>query len=158
MKVTVGDLAPSFSLPGTLDGVRSTYSLSDHLGQAVVLVFYPGDNTPVCTRQLNAYSHDVAKFEALDAQILAFSPQDLDSHDGFAADQGGFSFPLLADVDKEVAAAYGVLGPMGFYRRCTFVVDATGRLAYVSRGHAASNTFRSSEELVAAVAAARAAA
>ncbi len=148
MVVTTGDVAPSFHLWGTVDGMRGEYALHDYRGQTVVLVFYPGDNTPVCTRQLNAYSRDVDRFGELHAQILAFSPQDLDSHDAFASDQGGFGFPLLADVDKEVARAYGVLGPMGFYRRCTFVVDAQGRLAYVSRGHAAGTTFRATEELV----------
>lgn len=158
MAVTAGDLAPNFRLPGTMNGVRGTYALDELRGRPVVLVFYPGDNTPVCTRQLNAYSRDVERFESVDAQILAFSPQDLDSHDGFAVDQGGFAFPLLADVDKEVAAAYGVLGPMGFYRRCTFVVDAHGRLSYVSRGHAAGTTFRPTDELVAAVSEANAAA
>lgn len=151
MAVTAGDPAPTFTLPGTLNGVRSNYSLDEYLGSPVVLVFYPGDNTPVCTRQLNTYSSDVARFESLDARILAFSPQDLDSHDGFAAGQGGFAFPLLADVDKEVATAYGVLGPMGFYRRSTFVVDRNGTLTYVSRGHAAGTTFRGTDELVEAV-------
>jgi peroxiredoxin len=151
MAVTAGDPAPDFSLAGTHNGVRRTYTLGELRGHTVVLVFYPGDNTPVCTRQLNAYTRDVHQFEALDARILAFSPQDLESHDGFAAEQGGFAFPLLADVDKEVATAYGVLGPMGFYRRCTFVVDPHGRLSYVSRGHAAGSTFRTTEELVDAV-------
>ncbi|NLD78221.1 MAG: peroxiredoxin [Acidimicrobiales bacterium] len=154
MALTVGDAAPAFSLPGTLDGVHRRYTLEEFRGQPVVLVFYPGDNTPVCTRQLNAYSSDVTMFEAVDAQILAFSPQDLASHDGFSADQGGFAFPLLADVDKQVAEAYGVLGPIGFYRRCTFVVDGDGVVTYVSRGHAALTTFRPSEELVEAIRAA----
>lgn len=151
MPLTVGDIAPAFSLPGTLNGVRRTYALEEFRGRPVVLVFYPGDNTPVCTRQLNAYSGDVERFAVLDAQILALSPQDLASHDGFAADQGGFAFPLLADVDKSVADAYGVLGPLGFYRRCTFVIDGDGVVTYVSRGHAALTTFRPTEELVAAV-------
>jgi peroxiredoxin Q/BCP len=151
MAVTAGDPAPTFELPGTFRGERRTYSLGELRGRTVVLAFYPGDNTPVCTRQLNAYTADVHRFAELDASILAISPQDLDSHDGFAASQGGFAFPLLADVDKAVARAYGVLGPVGFYRRCTFVVDPHGRLAYVHRDHAAGTTFRSSEELAAAI-------
>ena len=57
---------------------------------------------------------------------------------------------LLADEDKELAAAYGVLGPVGFYRRSVFVVDADGRLAYVHRGHSGS-TFRTTDELVEAI-------
>lgn len=147
MAVTAGDPAPAFSLPGIHDGARRTYSLQEYAGRPVVLVFYPGDNTPVCTRQLNAYSADVEQFQALDAQVLALSPQDVDSHEGFAEAQGGFGFPLLADVDKEVAAAYGVLGPIGFYRRCVFVVDPSGTITYVHRGFAGA-TFRRTEDLV----------
>ena len=150
MAVTAGDVAPAFELPGVLAGERSTYCLADFRGQSVVLIFYPGDNTPVCTRQLNAYTADVDQFRSVDAQVLAISPQDLDSHEAFATDQGGFAFPLLADVDKSVADAYGVLGPIGFYRRCTFVVGPDGRLAFVSRGFAGS-TFRRPDEIVAHV-------
>ena len=148
-----GDPAPDFELPGVVDGHRSSYRLSELAGHPVVLVFYPGDNTPVCTRQLNAYSTDVARFSELDARILAISPQGLDSHEAFAENEGGFAFPLLADEDKAVGRSYGVLGPMGFYRRCVFVVDGAGRLAYVHRGFAGS-TFRRSDELVEAIRAA----
>ncbi len=154
MAVTAGDPAPRFTLPGILNGVRQDYSLADFAGRPVVLIFYPGDNTPVCTRQLNAYTTDIDQFLELDAQLLGLSPDDVDSHEGFSNHQGGFAFPLLADVDKEVAQSYGVLGPVGFYRRCVFVVDGTGRLAYVHRGYAGA-TFRKTPELVEAVAAAR---
>ena len=155
MAVTAGDQAPAFTAEGIEDGVRRTYTLEEFAGRPVVLVFYPGDNTAVCTRQLNAYSDDIAQFQQLDAQVLAVSPQDLDSHEGFAAAQGGFAFPLLADVDKELGQAYGVLGPVGFYRRSVFVIDGQGVLRYVHRGFAGA-TFRKTPELVAAVKAASA--
>lgn len=154
MAVTAGDPAPTFALPGVLDGVRRTYTLEEFRGRPVVLVFYPGDNTPVCTRQLNAYTDDISAFQALDAQVLAASPEDLDSHEGFAASQGGFAFPLLADVDRTLAEAYGVPGPLGFYRRSVFVVDAAGTLAHVHRGHSGS-TFRKTPELLHAIEVAR---
>lgn len=147
MTVTAGDPAPPFTLDGVHDGIRRSFSLAEYLGRSVVLVFYPGDATPVCTRQLNTYTADIDQFAALGAQVLGFSPDDVDSHERFAADQGGFAFPLLADVDKDVARAYGVLGPLGFYRRSVFVVDPAGRLAWVHRGHAAT-TFRPTAELV----------
>ena len=153
MAPSSGDPAPDFELPGVFDGHRSSYRLSELAGHPVVLVFYPGDNTPVCTRQLNTYSTDVERFSELDARILAISPQGLDSHEAFAENEGGFAFPLLADEDKAVGRSYGVLGPMGFYRRCVFVVDGAGRLAYVHRGFAGS-TFRRSDELVEAIRAA----
>ena len=153
MAVTAGDPAPDFSAPGVVDGRREEIRLSDLRGRPVVLVFYPGDNTPVCTRQLTTYTADIEQFTDLGAQVLGISPDDLDSHEGFADAQGGFAFPLLADVDKEVARAYGVLGPVGYYRRSVFVIDAAGRLAYVHRGFAGAD-FRRTDELVAAIRAA----
>lgn len=149
-RVGVGDVAPDFSLEGT--GDRS-YSLSEYQGQPVVLVFYPGDNTPVCTMQLNTYSSDIAQFDELGAQVLAISPQDVDSHESFAAVHG-FSFPLLADTEKSVGRAYGILGPVGFYKRSVFVVDKSGIIRYAHRA-AAGLTFRKTDELVAAVRAAQ---
>src|ERR1700730_14335191 len=95
---SVGDVAPDFELPGTGD---RTYRLSDYRGQPVVLVFYPGDSTPVCTAQLRSYSSDMGDFEDLGAQVLALSPQDLESHREFACREE-LKMPLLADTDKAV--------------------------------------------------------
>ena len=93
--VAIGADAPDFTLPGTdgTDEGRRDYTLSEFRGQPVVLVFYPGDNTPVCTRQLNSYTAEIDEFEGVGAQVLALSPQDIASHDGFADKQGGFGFP-----------------------------------------------------------------
>lgn len=150
--VSVGDPAPDFTLPGT-DGTpegHRDYTLSAYRGEVVVLVFYPGDNTPVCTRQLNTYTAEIAEFDEVDAHILALSPQSVDSHDGFSAKQGGFAFPLLADAEKAVARAYGVLGPVGFYRRSIFVVDSDGILRHAHRA-VAGLTFRPTAELIDAI-------
>lgn len=150
MAVGIGEPAPDFSLPAT--GGR-TITLSSLRGQPVVLVFYPGDGTPVCTVQLNSYNDDLGQFEDLGAQILGISPQDVASHEAFAA-KHGFSFPLLADRGKLVGEVYGVLGPVGFYRRSIFVVDAAGVVRYAHRARAGL-TYRRTDELVAAVAAAQ---
>jgi thioredoxin-dependent peroxiredoxin len=150
MPIAVGEPAPDFTLPGT--GGRD-YSLSEYRGQPVVLVFYPGDNTPVCTRQLTSYSTDIGEFAELGAQLLALSPQDVASHESFTGEHG-FAFPLLADTDKAVGGAYGVLGPLGFYRRSVFVVDGGGTVRYAHRA-VSGVTFRRTEELVDAVRAAR---
>jgi len=147
MPVRVGSVAPDFTLPGT--GGRD-YTLRDYRGRAVVLVFYPGDNTPVCTKQLNQYTSDIVKFEAVGAQVLAISPQSVASHEGFSRDQGGFAFPLLADEDKAVGEAYGIIGPVGFYRRSAFVVDGEGIIRYAHRA-VGGMSFRATEELVTAV-------
>jgi peroxiredoxin Q/BCP len=149
MSIGVGDQAPPFTLAGT--GGKD-YSLSDYAGQPVVLVFYPGDDTPVCTRQLNTYNDDVSEFAGVGAQVLAISSQDVASHERFAA-KHGFGFPLLADIGKVVAAAYGTLGPLGFPRRSVFVVDGAGVIRYAHRA-IAGLIYRPTDELVAAVRAA----
>ncbi len=150
MGLAVGDTAPDFTLAGT--GGRS-YSLSDYRGQPVVLVFYPGDHTPVCTKQLNAYTEDIGQFEGVGAQVLAISPQSVESHEGFAT-KHGFKFPLLADPDKKVAGIYGTLGPLGYPRRSVFVVDGDGVVRYLHRA-IAGLTYRSTDELLRAVQAAK---
>ena len=149
MSVAVGDEAPDFSLPGT--GGRS-YSLSQYAGQTVVLVFYPGDDTPVCTKQLNCYNNELAQFTDVGAQVLAVSAQDMASHERFAT-KHGFQFPLLSDTDKAVAGLYGTLGPLGFPRRSVFVIDSQGIVRYAHRA-IAGLTFRPVEELVGAIRAA----
>ena len=146
MSVGVGDRAPEFTLPGT--GGRE-YSLSEFLGRPIVLVFYPGDDTPVCTKQLNAYNDGLDQFAALDAQVIGISAQSVESKESFAG-RHGFEFPLLADVDKEVAAAYGTLGPIGFPRRSTFIIDRDGVIRYAHKA-IAGLTFRPVDELVEAL-------
>lgn len=153
--VAIGEIAPDFTLPGTdgTDAGRRDYSLSEYGGKPVVIVFYPGDSTPVCTRQLNSYTAEIDEFHAVGAQVLAISPQNVASHEEFADKQGGFGFPLLADTEKSVGESYGIIGPIGFYRRSAFVVDAAGKVAYSHRA-IAGLTFRPTSELVAAVEAA----
>jgi peroxiredoxin Q/BCP len=143
VSIGVGDRAPDFTLPGTGD---REYSLADYRGRPVVLVFYPGDDTPVCTKQLNSYNDDLDQFVELDAQIVAISAQDVASHEAFS-DKHDFAFPLLADVDKKVAALYGTLGPIGFPRRSVFIVDGEGIVRYAHRA-IAGLTFRPVAELV----------
>lgn len=155
-RVRRGDLAPEFALAGTdgtADGHR-TYRLSELRGQPVVLVFYPGDDTPVCTEQLTTYTQDIDRFRRLTAHVLAISPQDIESHDRFATKFGGFAFPLLADVDKSVGDAYGIVGPLGFYRRSVFVVDADGIIVWIHRS-VGGLSFQPTENLIAAVESAR---
>ena len=143
MSVGVGDRAPDFTLPGTGD---REYSLGEFAGKPVVLVFYPGDDTPVCTKQLNSYNNGLEQFEELDAQIIGISPQSVDSHEAFSG-KHGFQFPLLADTDKAVAAAYGTLGPVGFPRRSVFIIDRGGVIRYAHKAMAGL-TYRPVRELI----------
>ncbi len=117
----VGDLAPDFTLEGT-DG---TFRLSEHRGQRVVLLFYPGDETAVCTKQFCSYRDRADDMSALDATVVGISDQDVESHEAFAAHHG-LTVALLADVDREVAKAYGASAPVLGTRRAAFVIDEDG--------------------------------
>jgi len=141
--VGIGDVAPDFSLPATGGEV---ITLSSFVGRPVVVVFYPGDDSPVCTKQLNSYNDGLNAFESLDAQVLAISSQGLVSHEAFAQ-KYGLKFPLLADSEKDVAKAYGVLGPLGFPRRSVFIVDREGVIRYAHRA-VAGLSYRPVSELV----------
>jgi peroxiredoxin Q/BCP len=117
----VGEEAPDFELPGT-DG---TFRLSDHRGRRVVLLFYPGDNTPVCTRQFCSYRDHTEAFATLNATVVGISGQDVESHEAFTA-KHGLNVPLLADVDAAVAKAYGAHAPLIGTRRSVVIVDEDG--------------------------------
>jgi peroxiredoxin Q/BCP len=120
-KLNVGDRAPEFDLPGT--GGES-YRLSDYRGRKLVLAFYPGDFTAVCTKQFCSYRDQSDELDGLGADVLGISPQSVDSHERFVEEKR-LNVPLLADEDKDVARAYGVLaGPV--VRRAIFVVDEEG--------------------------------
>lgn len=116
-----GDPAPDFGLEGT----GGPFRLSEHRGRRVVLLFYPGDNTPVCTRQFCAYRDHAEDVSDLGAVIVGISNQDLDSHAGFVA-KHGLNIPLLADEDGAVAKAYGAWRPVVGTRRAVFAVDEEG--------------------------------
>jgi peroxiredoxin Q/BCP len=124
-KVDVGDAAPDFQLPGT---GGKTYKLSDYRGRKLVLAFYPGDFTAVCTKQFCSYRDQGDRLDQLGADVLGISPQSVESHERFTQEKS-LNVPLLADEDKEVAKAYGVLaGPM--VRRAIFVIDEQGIVRY----------------------------
>jgi peroxiredoxin Q/BCP len=124
--VEVGDRAPDFELLGT--GGR-TVRLADFEGRWLVLAFYPGDFTLVCTRQFCSYRDAADRLDELDAEVLGVSPQTIESHERFRA-KYGLTVPLLADPDREMIRAYGVLGPGGMVRRSVFIVDPQGIVRY----------------------------
>src|SRR5947208_17049868 len=104
----VGFIAPDFTLPGTSPATGDTeFTLSAARGKPVVLAFYPGDETPVCTKQLCSYQTDLDVLADLEAELWGISSQDLDSHRRFQANRS-LTFPLLSDVDNEVFKAYGL--------------------------------------------------
>ena len=161
-KVDVGDAAPQFELAGTGE---KTYRLGDYRGRNLVLAFYPGDTTTVCTKQFCSYRDNADRLDALNADVLGISPQSVDSHEHWVQEQE-LNVPLLADEDLAVAKRYGVTGWIGplarftelkdvpggrYIMRAIFVIDGEGivRYRHVSR---TGSTYESVEDLEQAVA------
>jgi len=163
----VGDPAPDFELPGT-EG--RTYRLSDYRGRNLVLAFYPGDATRVCTAQFCSYRDDADRIDELDAEVLGISPQSVDSHERWTRERE-LNIPLLADEDLAVSRSYEVTGWIGplarfaglgeavggrYVMRAIFVIDGEGivRHRHVSRTGATFQSVDDIEEAVAAIPAA----
>jgi thioredoxin-dependent peroxiredoxin len=128
----IGAPAPDFTLQAVQlsdgEAKREPRTLSAERGHPVVLAFYPGDDTAVCTKQLCSYSSGFEQFTDLDATVWGISAQDLDSHERFAR-KHDLRMPLLADTDHKVIDAYGI-GLGSALRRAVFVVDAAGVLRW----------------------------
>jgi len=136
----VGEEAPDFELPGT----EGTFKLSEHRGERVLLLFYPGDNTPVCKRQFCSYRDRADDFATLDATVVGISAQDVDSHKGFI-EKNNLTVPLLADVDKVVGKAYGASG-----KRAVIVIDEQGVVRH-RHDHRLGLDYQSVDDLKAAL-------
>jgi peroxiredoxin Q/BCP len=118
----VGEQAPDFELQGT----SGPFKLSEHRGERVVLLFYPGDNTMVCTKQFCSYRDRAEDFASLNATVVGISSQDLASHEQFTA-KHGLNVPLLADENKAVAKVYSAVMPgVGSTARAVIVIDEQG--------------------------------
>lgn len=130
-----GDKAPGFELAGVdADGKETTVALKDYKGKKVVLYFYPRDNTPGCTTEACDFRDNFSKALTGDVQVLGVSPDKIESHKRFREKQS-LNFPLLSDVDREVAASYGAFGEKKSYGkttmgiiRSTFIIDEKGKI------------------------------
>ena len=124
----VGEVAPAFDL---LDQNGQRQRLEDYRGQWLVLYFYPKDDTPGCTAEACQFRDDYYRIKALDAVVIGVSLDDVASHKAFAG-KYHLPFSLLADSEKKLAAAYGVLsgfGPLKFASRQSFIIDPQGRIS-----------------------------
>ncbi len=128
MAILVGAQAPTFVLDGWYGVAADRFSLEAQLGHPVVLAFYPGDERLICTRQMCAYSDQIADLHQIDAVVWGVAPQDVESHRRFAEGRR-LKMPLLSDPEMTVARAYGVVGAFGL-RRSVFVVDEQGKIAW----------------------------
>jgi peroxiredoxin Q/BCP len=142
--LTVGMMAPEFSLPSTLG---RKVSLSEFRGKRVILYFYPKDDTPGCTMEACAFRDHLPRITSKDAIVLGVSLDDELSHQRFAQ-KYNLPFALLSDVDAAMSRQYGTYKEKNLYgrsywgiERTTFVIDREGRVENVFRrvkveGHA----------------------
>lgn len=141
----VNDEAPDFVLN---DEDGRPFSLRDHRGEMLLLAFYPGDDTPVCTRQLCDYRDGIEAFEGLGVRVIGISKDGAESHRAFK-EKHKLPFTLLSDPDLGVAAAYDSRGMLGM-KRSVFLIDEKGLIRY--RHIEALPVFRRArEEIIAAI-------
>jgi thioredoxin-dependent peroxiredoxin len=143
--VEEGKKAPDFEVPTNGGGA---FKLSKHKGKAIVLYFYPKDDTPGCTTEAKDFSSLVDEFKTAGAHVIGISPDTAASHDKFCK-KHDLSIELGADADQAVATAYGVWVEKSMYgkkymgvERSTFLIDKAGKVAKAWRkvkvpGHAA---------------------
>jgi len=122
-----GDTAPDFTLT---DGDGNEWTLSNHQGKTVVLLFYPGDNTPVCTAQLCSVRDHWSEYQATGAEVVGISTDSVESHKGFA-EKNQLPLRLLSDTDLKVSTMYDMKSWLpGRNARGVVVIDAGGKVAY----------------------------
>ena len=125
--VATGQPAPEFQ-EKLQDG--SSFRLSSLRGKPVVLYFYPEADTPGCTIEAKGFRDHYAEFQKAGVQIVGVSTDDCPKQQAFAT-KYGLPFPLVADIDKNVATAYGVLRPNGTAKRVTFFIQPDGTIAEI---------------------------
>jgi len=125
-ELRAGDRAPDFSLPSTQGEISLAARLAD---RPVLLVFYPGDDTPVCTKQLCNYRDNLSVFADLNVDVLAINPQSVESHERFAA-KHALPFPILSDRSKSVCRAYGAIGMLGAAKRALVLIGRDSRVRW----------------------------
>jgi peroxiredoxin Q/BCP len=126
--VDTGDIAPDFTLPSTAENITLSAVAAD---RRVVLAFYLEDKTPGCTQMLSALQGEYDTIRELDAEVIAISPDSLDSHGAFSESLGGCPFPLASDADLKVSSEYGALADDGKGMvRAVFVVDSDLRIVH----------------------------
>jgi thioredoxin-dependent peroxiredoxin len=122
-----GEKAPDFTLK---DLHGDDWSLHDHAGKTVVLLFYPGDDTPVCTAQMCSVRDNWSQYKATGAEVVGISTDSGASHKSFA-DKYNLTLNLLADTKGEVVEKYGMKSWLpGRSARGVVVVDKKGNVAY----------------------------
>ena len=151
MSITIGESAPDFTLK---DGEGRDWRLSDRRGRVVVLLFYPGDETPVCTRQMCSVRDRWEDYAATGAEVVGVSTDSVESHRKFA-EHHSLPLRLLSDPDRRVAEMFGARSWLpGRAARSVVVIDAAGRVRH-NRAQALSLFRPKDDEVLAAIRAAQ---
>ena len=127
----IGARAPDFTLPASDGRLVTLSALREH--KHVVLIFYVGDNTPDCNRQLSSLRDDVPELEGLDITVVGINPAGVEEHARYCI-QLGLNFPLLHDADGQIASQYGAFNPDRSVQRSVYVVDKKGLIRFAGRG------------------------
>jgi peroxiredoxin Q/BCP len=122
----VGNIAPDFELK---EGGGKSWRLSEQKGKVVALVFYPKDETPVCTKQMCSMRDRWADYESTGAEVVAVSVGSVESHKKFA-ERHGLPQRLLADERGEVTRLYNMKSLLGGSQRAVIVIDPSGVIRY----------------------------
>ncbi|MCF8240879.1 MAG: peroxiredoxin [Melioribacteraceae bacterium] len=138
----VGDIAPDFEL---MDQDGNPFRLYENLDTKIMLVFYPKDNSPVCTKQLCDYNENFFEFREREIKIIGISLDDSESHKNFSK-QNNFRFPLLSDTGKTVSKMYDALYFLDVSKRKIVVISENKEVIYQSTMVPA--LFQSSEKLL----------
>ena len=125
--MNIGDVASDFTLT---DGEGNDWALSNYKGRTVVLLFYPGDNTPVCTAQMCSVRDHWSEYQATGAEVVGISTDTVESHKGFA-EKNQLPLQLLSDSDRKVSEMYDMKSWLpGRSARGVVVIDGDGKVAY----------------------------
>jgi len=125
--MNIGKPAPDFMLR---DSNGNDWTLSEHKGKTIVLLFYPGDNTPVCTIQLCSVRDHWSEYQATGAEVVGISMDSVESHKGFA-EKKQLPLTLLSDAEGEVTRKYNAKSWLpGRSARAVVVIDGQGKIAY----------------------------
>jgi len=126
-KPTINSPAPDFTLP---DGDGNQWCLSEQRGKVVVLLFYPGDETPICTKQMCSVRDRWDDYTATGAEVVGISSDSVESHRKFS-EHHKLPLRLLSDADANVATLYGARSLIpGKVARSVFVIDSNGVLRH----------------------------
>ncbi|MCR8643886.1 peroxiredoxin [Paenibacillus sp. N1-5-1-14] len=141
--IQIGTDAPLFMA----DSTHGTFQLADYAGKRpIVLIFYPMDNTPGCTKQLCAVRDSKVAYAKFDAVVVGINPASVESHQGFA-DKHQYNFPILSDRDESIRKMYGITKFLFLMQqRVVIVVGKNGQIIFAEKG------LRPTEEILAVLA------